>query len=357
MNSLVKLVLRFFKTTFLFALSYMFCFIVLTILIVIFQNQFVFMQFISIRDYLNVLVLAQSLFFIIAYGWYIGKPLVYLIRWIGRLSRGNYTIPRNHYRKSKDESSQSHDYCRPYNLYKEVFEQLTLLSTQLSSSEKERLDMEVKKQEWIAAISHDLKTPLSYIEGYAYMLCTREYNWTDEEKRSFSQQILDKALDLKSLIQDLNHSSQWSNINFPISLRQDNLIDFLRDIVIDIANHPLAEQAKFTYSTDMTSISVEFDRRLLGRAFQNILINAVIHNETGIHVTCDIRSEEDVIIITIEDDGEGIRKEQIEGSLYNSGKGLAIARAFIEAHQGEMNIFSITPKGTRLEVLLPKHKQ
>lgn len=357
MNSLVKLVFRFFKITFLFVLSYMFCFIVLTILIVIFQNQFVFMQFTSIRDYLIVLVVAQSLFFIIAYGWYIGKPLVYLIRWIGRLSKGNYTNPRNHYRKLKDELSQSNDYCRPYNLYKEVFEQMALLSTQLSSSEKERLDIEVKKQEWIAGISHDLKTPLSYIEGYAYMLCASEYNWTDEEKQSFSQQILDKALEMKSLIQDLNHSSRWSNINFPISLRQDNLVDFLRDIVIDIANHPLAEQAKFNYRTDMTSISIEFDRRLLGRAFQNILINAVVHNETGIHVTCDIKSEEDVIIITIEDDGEGILKEQIEESLYNPGKGLAIARAFIEAHQGKMNIISISPKGTRLEVLLPKHKQ
>ncbi|MEI0739542.1 histidine kinase dimerization/phospho-acceptor domain-containing protein [Paenibacillus sp. JTLBN-2024] len=92
---------------------------------------------------------------------------------------------------------------------------MSQLSEQLRQSEAERLNMEAKKQEWISSISHDLKTPLSYIEGYAHMLTAAEYHWTDEEKSNFSRQISDKTADIKRLIQDLNHTNRWPVRHFP----------------------------------------------------------------------------------------------------------------------------------------------
>ena len=119
--------------------------------------------------------------------------VIYLIRWINRLSHGNYLQPEHHYRTTSKDPLHERNYRYPYALFKELFEEMSQFSEQLHNSEVERLNLEAKKQEWISSISHDLKTPLSYVEGYAHLLTAGEYDWTDEEKLSFSRQISDKT--------------------------------------------------------------------------------------------------------------------------------------------------------------------
>jgi signal transduction histidine kinase len=98
---------------------------------------------------------------------------------------------------------------------------------------------------------------------------------------------------------------------------------------------------------------MDFDSRLLGRALQNVIMNAVIHNPPGTEVQCNISVKKNYCCIMIEDDGIGIEETKLRHILNHSGKGIAIAKAFVEAHSGRMNILSAEGKGTRVEILIP----
>ena len=70
-------------------------------------------------------------------------------------------------------------------MYQDVYESLNFLDNKLKESELERRKNETSREEWIANISHDLKTPLSPIKGYAEMLADSEYNVTSEDVKKY----------------------------------------------------------------------------------------------------------------------------------------------------------------------------
>ncbi|MBE9917463.1 HAMP domain-containing histidine kinase [Paenibacillus donghaensis] len=355
MNPMIKMTTRFIQVVLMLVVASIFCFILLAIGSFYLREAIEPLQLISTRTLMFTMGFIQIILFITVCGWCVGKPLIYLIRWINRLSKGNNHQPGDHYRTPSKNSLQEKKYRYPFALFKELFEEMSRLSEQLYHSETERLNMEVKKQEWISSISHDLKTPLSYIEGYARLLTAAEYHWTDEEKRDFSKQISDKTTEIKRLIQDLNHTSRWSVEQFPMNRKREDVVNFLRDAVIDIANHPLAEHTLFTFTTSKDVYMLDFDRKLLGRAIQNVLMNTVIHNPPGTEVACDFTIQDNSVLIAIEDNGVGIDEAVLKQGMNHSGKGIAIARAFIEAHSGHMNIMKVDGggRGARIEITLP----
>ncbi|CAM3749932.1 MULTISPECIES: sensor histidine kinase [Paenibacillus] len=394
MNPMVRMAFRFIKVTLMLVIMSILSFILCAVIYIYLLDWMNPRGAISMKTFLVVTGFVLTFIFFIAFGWCVGKPLTYLIRWINRLSEKNYSLPLEHFRQPKgvhrlggtdshdgpddsggtdytkgsdgsggydssdgldgsDRSLHHNHYRYPYALYKELFDRMHLLSNQLQRSDTERLNLEAKKKEWIAAISHDLKTPLSYIEGYAHMLAAADYDWSDEEKQNFSRQISGKTAEMKQLIHDLNQAGRWSIEQFPMNKKTDDVVNFLRDMMIDIANHPLAEQASFMFTAEDGECMMEFDSRLLGRAFQNVMMNAVIHNPPGTQVQCNISLKENHCYIVIEDDGAGIEETKRRQALDESGKGIAIANAFVEAHAGCMSIAPADDKGTRVEIVLP----
>ncbi|KOR87738.1 sensor histidine kinase [Paenibacillus solani] len=366
MNPMTRMAFRFIKLTVVLVMAFVFCFVVSTVVFIYFQDMVNSRNMISTKTFLAFIGFVLTILFFITFGWCVGKPLTYLIRWINRLSKGNYSQPLEHFRKQNgdssgtegssdyDSSDGSHNHYRyPYVLYKELFDRMSQLSNQLQRSEIDRLNAEAKKQEWIAAISHDLKTPLSYVEGYAHMLAAAEYQWTDEERQNFSRQISDKTAEMKHLIHDLSRTGRWSVEQFPMNRREEDIVNFLRDRMIDIANHPLAEQASFTFIDPESVCMIDFDSRLLGRVFQNVFMNAVIHNPPGIEIQCSISIDGNHCIIVIEDNGIGINETKLTQAMDQSGKGIAIATAFVEAHAGCMSILPADGKGTCVKIVLP----
>ncbi|MBO3283900.1 HAMP domain-containing sensor histidine kinase [Paenibacillus sp. FSL M8-0228] len=353
MNSLVKMSFRFMKVTLCFVLAYVLCFVICTILYIFIKSIFGASQNININLFWTGLGIVQSAVFIAAYGWYIGKPLVYVIKWIGNIATGEFQAPLTELELPERKKNQKNSYKPPYQLYKEVFEQMNILSAQLRSNEEERMEIEKRKQQWVAGVSHDLKTPLSYIEGYAAMLTAQEYDWSDEERRSFSMSISEKVTEMKQLIQDLNASMQLNESPLPVQLEKEDIVEFLRSAVIDIANHPSAEQYEFSFTSMEATCIMSFDSKLLGRALQNFLINAIIHNPPGTHVSMEVSKANDKLHISIEDDGIGMNSNEYMQVSHSQGHGIPIAKSFIEAHNGTLRILPGSKAGTRMEISLP----
>ncbi|TKH43482.1 sensor histidine kinase [Paenibacillus terrae] len=357
MNPLVKMSFRFMKVTLCFVLAYVLCFVFCTIIYIFIKSTFAAShgasQNINIDLFWTGLGIVQSIVFIAAYGWYIGKPLIYMMKWIGNISTGEFQAPLSELKLRERKKNRENSYKLPYQLYRELFEQMNILSAQLRRNEEERVEIEKRKQQWVAGVSHDLKTPLTYIEGYAAMLTAQEYDWSDEERRSFSICISEKVTEMKQLIQDLNASMQFKESSLPIQLKEEDIVEFLRNAVIDIANHPSAEQYEFSFTSMEATCIMLFDSKLLGRALQNFLINAIIHNPPGTHVSMEVNKANDKLHIFIEDDGIGIIPNEFMRASHSKGHGIPIAKSFIEAHNGTLHILPGSKTGTRMEISLP----
>ncbi|MFJ8530392.1 sensor histidine kinase [Bacillus sp. NPDC094106] len=298
----------------------------------------------------------------IIYGWYIGKPLFRMISWIHHLADGSYTAPEN---TKQMYSKKTGRLKGPYRLYKDVFLNIEHLTNRLREIETEREQLEKMKREWMAGISHDLKTPLTYITGYSALMLSPDHEWSQEEKEKFLQEIQQKGDHMKELIEDLNLSFRLQDSQIPLRTEEINIVEFTRRIIANITNDPRSEHYYFSFQSDETKIMIPIDTKLLHRSLQNLFINAVLHNHEGTKIHTTISLEDDIHII-IEDTGAGMDemtvqnlfKQYYRGTTTNvssegTGLGMAIAHKIITAHGGTIHVYSEIEKGTTIHITLP----
>ncbi|WP_173275601.1 sensor histidine kinase KdpD [Paenibacillus sp. NEAU-GSW1] len=297
--------------------------------------------------------------FFIAYGLYIGRPIFYIVGKINRLADGLYSDAKaSPYRKGGNKLK------RPYRLYKELVEHLERLSETLEESKNERVRLDTMQKEWIAGISHDLKTPLTYIKGYSELLLAPQYDWSEEEKTRFLSEIQQKANHMEELIGDLNLSFRLEGQQFPVNLEKGDLVEYVRRVVADAANDPRAINHIVSFETDIAHIQSQMDVKLLQRALLNLMINAIVHNPSGTHLQVHIRKAA-VVKIVIEDDGVGMNEETVarlfqkyyrgtttERDSEGTGLGMAIANQIILAHNGHIEVKSVPQRGTIITISL-----
>ncbi|MFR8339727.1 MAG: sensor histidine kinase [Eisenbergiella massiliensis] len=129
-------------------------------------------------------------------------------------------------------------------------------------------------------ITHDLKTPLSPIRGYAELLLE---NGVPEEGscRQYAAVMLKNTAYMETLIDDLKLTYQLDNRMLPIHRSRQDIVRFLKELAIDILNTPEYENRTIHFLSDDAPILFPFDPTLLTRAFRNLIINAFVHgNET-----------------------------------------------------------------------------
>ena len=145
------------------------------------------------------------------------KPLQTLIYGIKKLANKDYVV--NYKAKG---------------VYKDVFHNINYLSSQLTANERERKKLELMREEWIGNITHDIKTPLASIQGYAELIKDQDYNISLKEIREYAEIIEHKSLYIKELMDDLNISTRLKNKALSLNKKTVNIVALLRNMVIDI---------------------------------------------------------------------------------------------------------------------------
>lgn len=263
-------------------------------------------------------------------------------------------------------ASNSYIPMKEKGVYHDVYASLNLLNNKLKASEAERKRNETLREEWIANISHDLKTPLSPIKGYAEILTDAEYTVTSEEVKKYGTIILRNVKNVETIVENLNFTYQLKNGMIPIERKEGNIARLLKEVIISILNHPKYEERNIIFNCTLSKVSFNFDSTLLKRAFTNLLYNSVIHNDPGTIIKVSIK-EEDKIYINIEDNGKGIGEEELKKlferyyrgtnstvNVKGSGLGMAIAREIIEAHHGKIDVESKLNVGTSINIEFTK---
>lgn len=219
------------------------------------------------------------------------------------------------------------------------------------------------RTEWIVNLSHDMKTPLSTIRGYAEMLTEEEYQFEPEEVRIFAREISKSEQYMENLIQDLRLSQKLVEGKIPLQMEQVNLL-FLLQNSMDQVEQIQDRQECMTIDCDK-DIRLYCDLNLMKRCFVNIISNAFIHNSEGVHVMVRGREIENAVCVEIQDDGKGMDEEErrhIFERYYHgtnsqqcggTGLGLAIAKETVEAHGGAIAVESQKGNGTIFRIQLP----
>lgn len=272
------------------------------------------------------------------------KPLYTLIDGIKRLASNEYF------------------HARPAGVFKQVFSNINHLSNQLKANESERKKLDRMKEEWVTNISHDIKTPLASIQGFAEMMKDPDYRFTEDEIREYADIIEKKSLYIKEVIEDLSLTTRLKNKELTLNKKTTNLVMLLRDIVIDIVNDPKYAKRHIEFHANQENIPAEVDEILVRRAIHNLIYNALIHNDANVNIAVRIEKADRTHIV-IQDNGKGIRKEELDkifdryyrgtntGDAHKgSGLGMAIAKDIIREHGGEIAIHSEVGRGTTIDI-------
>jgi len=188
----------------------------------------------------------------------------------------------------------------------------------------------------------------------------------EEDRRRYLGEIYDKSNYIKDLIGDMNLLyRQDTGGGMPLQPEELDLVEFLRSLIIDVANDPRASDYPLSFEAKDERIPFSGDRKLLYRAFLNVLMNAVNHNPPGTEIIVSIGNSEGKVMVTIADNGNGMAAD-VRENLFNryyrgsrqrerdaaGGLGLFVVKNIVEAHGGSVNVESAPGAGSRFKFLL-----
>lgn len=274
---------------------------------------------------------------------------------LSKIKKGIENISQRTYTQLPEKGIFSDVYCALNKMDKEIY-----------NSDKVQKETERMRSEWIANITHDLKTPLSPIKGYAELL-TSNAEIDKETMQEYGEIILKNVNHTEKLINDLKLTYQLESGAMPFQLQKINLVRYVRELVIDIVNDPAFKDRDIVFESKVQDLEISIDTDLFRRAVNNLIINALTHNpqETKVKISVDRNADKEVCIC-ISDNGKGMSEEE-QAELFNryyrgtntkektegSGLGLAIAKQIKTLHNGDIAVNSKLNEGTKFTIILP----
>jgi signal transduction histidine kinase len=250
--------------------------------------------------------------------------------------------------------------------FMEICDSFNEMSSRLLKSEAEKKKLENGRQTMIAGISHDLKTPITVLLGYAKAL--NDGVVPKEEQKVYLETIEQKANYLTELINTFHEYSMLGHPNYKLALQKVDICNYLRDYIAERYNEMILAGFHVEVHIPESHVMCYADVGALRRAFTNILSNTLKYNDKGTTILVSLSVSPAWIRILLGDNGTGIPKE-IADTLFEpfvlgeksrtgqgSGLGLSVAEKIVEAHGGMIQCMSDFPKGwkTTFEIMLPR---
>ncbi len=229
-----------------------------------------------------------------------------------------------------------------------IYRDKTKLSMDLML-EKERF-----RKEFTANVSHELKTPLTSIKGYAELLETGLVK--PEDVKKFSSIIQKEGDRLLSLIDSILEISKLESPSVNVSFQTINLYSLLENIINRLLIKTKDKNIKIKLSGD--KIKIKGDIAMLEEAIYNLVDNAIKYNVDNGKIQIHLKEFANYKLLSIKDTGIGIPKEELNRIFerfyrvdksrkgYSSGLGLAIVKHIMELHNAKIDIDSSVNKGT-----------
>ncbi len=244
---------------------------------------------------------------------------------------------------------------------KEIFGAVAVLH---DVTEKRRL--EAMKRDFVANVSHELKTPLTTIMGAAETIVD-DPEMPEETRNRFLSRIVANSRRLNALINDLLDLSRVQGEEIQRDDARHSLRDIVRDSVIRLEERARESEIKLVATLSEERLDVVGDDRDLRTVADNLILNALTYTPPGGRVTVRTRRDGDQAVFSVEDTGVGMAPEHLDRIFERfyrvdparsrhqggTGLGLSIVKNAVQAHGGEIDVSSRPGEGTVFWVRLP----
>jgi two-component system sensor histidine kinase VicK len=231
----------------------------------------------------------------------------------------------------------------------------------------ERQKLENMQREFVANVSHELKTPLTTIKSYTETLLDGAVNDIDTT-RGFLSVVDDEADRMTRLVRDLLQLSRLDYNREKWNKRDNDVLGIIKNVItkIEFTAKSKQQQLRLLFDQD-AKIKVYSDKDKIEQVILNILSNAIKYTQEGGKIDIDAKHLGSSMQVTITDDGMGIPEAELpmiferfyrvdkarSRAMGGTGLGLSIARQIIEEHKGTIEVESKEGKGTTFKLTLP----
>lgn len=287
------------------------------------------------------LILSTTIGSVVAY--FIGKdflsPINKLSEAMSKVAKGDFSIRLN------DKSS--------YREIEDINSNFNLMTTELGATE-------VLQTDFVSNVSHEFKTPISAIEGYATLL--QDSPEASQEQLEYIEKILFNTKRLSNLVGNILLLSKVDNQVIQSKNVKYRLDEQIRQSIIML--EPDWEAKSIEFDVEMESIEYVGARELLMHVWNNLIGNAIKFDPVGGIIMIRLFQDKDGIVFTVEDNGPGISAEaqkHIFDKFYQedsshkeegNGLGLALVKRILAICHGEISVENISPNGCRFTVKL-----
>ena len=249
-------------------------------------------------------------------------------------------------------------------LENEVYEELNPLLVAIDKQNKEKEAVSNMRKEFSANVSHELKTPLTSISGYAEIM--KNGMVRPDDMPLFSERIYKEARRLITLVEDIIKLSKLDEESVELEKEDVNLYDLTREIISRLS--PQASQKDVRMELSGEPVYYNGIRQILDEMIYNVCENAVKYNNEGGRVTVWVGNTLDGPKVSVSDNGIGIPKEHQERIFERfyrvdkshskerggTGLGLSIVKHGALLHGAKVNVESEPGEGTKIEMMFAK---
>ena len=243
------------------------------------------------------------------------------------------------------------------------YKEINNLSETLTYTASELGKVDKLRQDFIANVSHDLRTPLTLISGYAEVM----RDIPGENNSENAQIIIDESKRLSSLVNDVLDMSKIQSGALPMQPFEYDIVSSTEEIVHRVSEMLKNQNYNISFEgKDEVFITADKDR--IDQCVYNMLLNAVNHTGDDKKVIVRIAEDENNVEVSVEDSGEGVSDadkpyiwdryykvdKEHKRSVVGNGLGLYIVKSIIEAHNGKYGVDDASIGGARFWIRIPK---
>ncbi|MCH7560228.1 MAG: HAMP domain-containing histidine kinase [Thaumarchaeota archaeon] len=249
----------------------------------------------------------------------------------------------------------------------QLVQTFNMMSNTIKEKEEEAKKIDIAKDEFLAMITHELKTPLVPIQGYSDILLSEHLGKLNDKQKERIQIIKSSSESLLSLISDLLDAQKLELGQLSMNKENTNIKETIDKVIESLK--PEATQKNIEINSSVVDLTINHDQKRIGQVMTNLIKNSLAATESNtgkIEIMMENRPTE--IKISIKDNGRGIhldkQKElfkkfyQVDATLTRerggSGLGLAICKGIIQGHNGEISMQSIPNQGSTFSFTIPK---
>ena len=225
----------------------------------------------------------------------------------------------------------------------------------------ERRRLEIVRRDFVANVSHELKTPLTVIGGFAETL--RDPALSDRDRERFLDLVTANTSRMQRIVDDLLDLSRYESSAWTPKPADVDLEAVVSDLFTTFRPAAAAKGLSLSVEIDADARTVRFDPTALRQVLSNLIENAIRYTPAG-SVTVSARRADDEVVIAVRDTGIGIAPEHL-GRIFErfyradpsrsradggTGLGLAIVRHLVEAHGGRVGAESVPGSGTSIYI-------